>query len=205
MAVRAVFSEETNPDTRKFLGMNSRGATPLISGKAKRRNPVDGLDLEPSQMSNLTPLTNSLVISPNKGLCHPSPLSCSSVPLIYFLSSNSGDSLANESTSTTLDPLISPTAAAPTMKDFKTLFSHDVKEHPRNSTPKFNPNNSFLYRRSESIEKTMSSDVMDRTKLTRGLSKSFLRSLSKQQSMASLVSPPLNQRQMNSFKSLMLR
>jgi hypothetical protein len=68
VAVRAVFSEETNPDTRKFLGMNSRGATPLISGKAKRKNPVDGLDMEPSQISNLTPLTTSLDLSPSKGL-----------------------------------------------------------------------------------------------------------------------------------------
>lgn len=68
VAVRAVFSEETNPDTRKFLGRNSHGATPLISGKSKRKNPVSGLDMEPSQMSNLTPLTTSLDLSPTKGL-----------------------------------------------------------------------------------------------------------------------------------------
>lgn len=77
-----------------------------------------------------------------------------------------------------------------TMRDFKTLFSHDVKEHPRNTNPKFNPNNSLLYRRSESIEKTLNSDVMDRAKLTRGLSKSFLRTLSKQQSMSNISRQP---------------
>lgn len=76
------------------------------------------------------------------------------------------------------------------MKDFKSLFSHDAKEHPRNVVPKFNPNNSLLYRRSESIEKTMNSDVMDRAKLTRGLSKSFLRSLSQQQSFRDLSRQP---------------
>lgn len=68
IAVRAVFSEEANPDTRRFLGMNSRAPTPLIAGKSKRKNHV-GLEAEPSQMSVLTPLTpftNSLV-SPTKG------------------------------------------------------------------------------------------------------------------------------------------
>lgn len=79
-----------------------------------------------------------------------------------------------------MEPPLTPS----TIKDFKKLFSHDMKEHPRNTAPRFNPNNSILYRRSESIEKTMNSDVMDRTKLTRGLSKSFLRSLSKQQSIS---------------------
>jgi hypothetical protein len=103
----------------------------------------------------------------------------------------SGDFFANDSTSTvTPSEVLNSPPVMGTMRDFKTLFSHDAKEHPRNSTPKFNPSNSFLYRRSESIEKTMSSDVMDRTKLTRGLSKSFLRTLSKQQSMSSFSRQP---------------
>lgn len=66
VAVRAVFSEDSNPDTRKFLGMNSRAPTPLIAGKSKRKNHIGVLDAEPSQMSALTPFTSSLV-SPSKG------------------------------------------------------------------------------------------------------------------------------------------
>jgi hypothetical protein len=169
VAVRAIFSEETNHDTRKFLGRNAEAPTPMISGKSKRRNHLEGVDAERSQMSNLTPLTTSLA-SPSKGL---SELSFS------FWSSHSfpADQWANESLSTALAPLDNPNSPlSPTIKDFKSLFSHDAKEHPRNAAPKFNPSNSLLYRRSESIEKTLNSEVLDRAKLTRGLSKSFIMS-----------------------------
>lgn len=60
ISVRAVFSEETNPQTRKFLGMNSTAPYPMIQGKSKRKEKGDGVDAEPSQISNLTPLTSSL-------------------------------------------------------------------------------------------------------------------------------------------------
>ena len=53
---------------------------------------------------------------------------------------------------------LSPSPSRPstgTMGDFKSLFDHDRKVHPRQTIANFNPKHSILYKRSDSVEQSI--------------------------------------------------
>jgi len=61
-----------------------------------------------------------------------------------------------------------------TMRDFKTLFSADMKVHPKSSSPSFSHRHSQLYRRSEKLENDMNPSPSTARQFTRQESREFL-------------------------------